>query len=229
SLPPDFAEILVELDGSLQVRRRITARGTDLAVTKSENGIETEVRSPQAWLDSIVGSYSLDPVGFYKASGAERRRLLLSVVPALLTREDVAGILEPYFQEAGIAAEALDATIEQHEKIGLEELRAIEDAAMARRQLAWSRKEHHEEAAKAEEAKVPHGVVVDPTVTNMQEIVTRLEAANQSQTAVTAARHSMNGILSERDRAKQDVGRVLDDGARSVQRVKDQVARYEAE
>jgi len=227
--PADAAEILVELDGSLQVRRRITARGTDLAITRNVNGIETELRSPQAWLDSIVGAYSLDPVGFYKASGAERRKLLLSVVPALLTREDVATILQAHLQEAGIPDEEIAAAVAPHQKIGLEELRSIEGAVMASRQGAWAKKEHHEEAEKAEAAKLPAGYDHQKLSPDFQEIMARLDVANATTANVTAARHSLAGIVSERDRASQDVGRVADDGARNVQRVKDEVSRLESQ
>lgn len=226
---PTVAEILVELDGAISINRRITAKGTDVKVTRREGALNVNVPAPQSFLDSIVSPNSLNPVEFFNAPAAERRKILLSLVPPLLTRNDVAGILQEHFEPNGISDAEIPLILAPFEKIGLEELRRLDDVIMLRRQAAWGVKEHHEEASKAEEAKIPAGVVIDPTKTDMSNLLAELEAANKTQSAVTAARHSLTGIVAERDRAGQDIARVVDDGAKSVQRIKNQVALYRAE
>jgi energy-coupling factor transporter ATP-binding protein EcfA2 len=203
------AQILVELDGSYKVRRRIREDGTDLQVTKKEGPIDVAITSAAAFLSSLTPGNALNPVEFFQAPAAERRRILLSVVPATLTVQDVGEILREIGVDDITSRSVLAPFVET--KIGLEELKAIDDALMDRRRAAWNQKEHHEEAAKAEAAKLPEGYAPE-AVPDISEAMKRLDQANatvreldRAKEMFLAAGRAVFAATDMEKRAKADV------------------------
>ena len=85
----DKAEIVVEADtltSALRIRRGITKSGTSLTVT---NGDGFKMDSPQTRLREMLGGGGFDPVDFFMAKPAERRRIILDATPVQVTSEDV--------------------------------------------------------------------------------------------------------------------------------------------
>lgn len=79
----DRAEILLDLD-AIRVRRAITAAGNTLTVTTAEGD---KWGKPQTRLNTLLGS-TLDPLAFYLATAAERRKQILAACPVEVTTED---------------------------------------------------------------------------------------------------------------------------------------------
>jgi hypothetical protein len=84
-LGEDKAEILVDLD-ALKVRRSITKKGSSLTVTNAEG---LKYPSPQTRLGELLGTCALDPLGFYLAKPAERRKMVLEAIPLRVTVEQL--------------------------------------------------------------------------------------------------------------------------------------------
>jgi len=76
----DKAQIFLRLDNGVEIEKTITPASNNVKVT--DNG--SPVSSPQRFLTSIIGKYSFNPVEFFLAKAAERRKLLLSVMPLQL-------------------------------------------------------------------------------------------------------------------------------------------------
>ena len=71
----DRAEIFIELDGKIEIERRITPTSNTVKVT--EDG--EDVKKPQAYLNAIAGPLAFKPVDFFKADIKAQRRMLLPV------------------------------------------------------------------------------------------------------------------------------------------------------
>jgi len=71
------AEIVAELNTGLTVKRRITAKGTRLEVTAKDGA---RYDSPQAMLDALLNSSSIDPVGFLLLPEKEQAEQLRQIV-----------------------------------------------------------------------------------------------------------------------------------------------------
>lgn len=80
------AEILVDLD-ALHVRRGITPNGSSLTVSTSDGA---KYSSPQTRLNEMLGTAALDPIDFFLADPAKRRKLVLQAVRVCLTEEQIA-------------------------------------------------------------------------------------------------------------------------------------------
>jgi hypothetical protein len=86
ALPPDpvrhgaaGALITIDLDGDrgrFLLRRSVTPDGKQKLEIRGPDGV---IKSPQTWLDKLVGDRFLDPLTFLSAPIAEQRRLLLGV------------------------------------------------------------------------------------------------------------------------------------------------------
>jgi predicted ATP-dependent endonuclease of OLD family len=77
ALPPDpvrhganAAEVVLELDDGMTIRRRIEVDGSSTLEVRDEMGA---VRSPQSMLDKLVGARFLDPLAFLQLPGKEQR------------------------------------------------------------------------------------------------------------------------------------------------------------
>lgn len=85
-LGEDSAEILVDID-ALRVRRAITKKGTTVTVSTAEGA---RFPKPQSYLNELLGTAAIDPLGFFLADAKERRRQVLEVLPCAVTAEDIA-------------------------------------------------------------------------------------------------------------------------------------------
>ncbi len=216
----DAAEILVELDGAMNVRRRIAPTGSDIQVTKKEGGVDVEIRSPQAFLNGIVGSMSLNPVEFFSASAADKRRILLAAVPAILKDTDLGIILTQYIDETSL--HAFDQILVKYDKkpIGLVELQEIEISLMERRHAAWNEKEHHEEAAITELMKLPPDY--KPTdFPDFKDIMARHDAAMTTVRSRDAKKNAVEMVLQSKRNASGLVA--------ELERRLEQARKHEAE
>lgn len=190
----DHAEIMVELDDAMRIRRRIDQDGTKLSVTETRGKLEVEVKQARKWLSEIVGAIGLDPTELYRANPAERRRILLSVVPPKLTVVDVAKAIQDElvfeFDDENVAratASELASSIGEA-MMGLDGLSRIESDIMSRRSAAWANKERWGKAADVATAGLPagyHPEDVPETATVMRE----LDEANRSAQKLIASRH----------------------------------------
>jgi len=85
----DKAEILVEVEtlrSALRIRRGITRNGHSLVVS-DEDGFKLD--SPQTRLREMLGGAGFDPIDFFLAKDAERRRIILDATPVRVTPEDL--------------------------------------------------------------------------------------------------------------------------------------------
>jgi hypothetical protein len=80
------AEILIETDALLKVRKAITAKGDSLTVTNAQGD---KWARPQSRLTEMLGT-TLDPLAFFLAKGPDRRKQILAAMPAQVTAEDMA-------------------------------------------------------------------------------------------------------------------------------------------
>lgn len=60
-----------------KVYRKFFGSSTSLVVEKIDGDVKSEVRSPQAFLDSVVGEISFDPLAFFTKTSVEQRTALM--------------------------------------------------------------------------------------------------------------------------------------------------------
>ncbi len=85
----DKAEIVVEVEtlrSALRIRRGITKNGNSLVVS-NEDGFKLD--APQTRLREMLGGGGFDPLDFFLAKEADRRRVILDATPVKVTEEDV--------------------------------------------------------------------------------------------------------------------------------------------
>ena len=79
------AEIIIETDDNLEIRRRITNKRNP--VTVKENGFQQN--APQSFLDDIAGKYSFNPVEFIAADSEEQTKMLLDSIDIKITQDQI--------------------------------------------------------------------------------------------------------------------------------------------
>lgn len=88
----DESEILIDLNDSVLVKRRIQREGgSSIAVTTRDGA---KYGKADAWLSKMVGSV-LDPLDFYLKKDRERLALVLDAMPAKLTRDEALARIDP--------------------------------------------------------------------------------------------------------------------------------------
>ncbi|HET6455535.1 MAG TPA: AAA family ATPase [Armatimonadota bacterium] len=95
------AEILLELDHRVMVRRTITQKDNTVKVV--DDG--TPVSAPTAYLKSLLGPYPFNPVDFYQGKAKERRKMLLSIIPLQVTCEQMTDLIRK--EETGASLKVL--------------------------------------------------------------------------------------------------------------------------
>lgn len=80
----DKAEILIDVD-DVTVRRAITAKGDTLTVTKG--GLKAT--SPVKFLADLLGDCAIDPLDLLLKKKEERKAVVLSALPVVVTREQL--------------------------------------------------------------------------------------------------------------------------------------------
>jgi len=163
-LGADKAEILVDTDDLLTIRRVITPRGGGTgSVTVTRDGIP--VPSPQTFLGGLVGPFNVDPTEFFLSEAADRKRMVLQamVVECGIDHLKQWGVDEATANEVlaggGHAIEIVDraykAMYARRRLANAEKKRAIKECEDARPQTAVSQ--------------------VPPTVQSVEERVVALE------------------------------------------------------
>ncbi len=85
----DSAEIYIELDNNMTVRRRITPTGNTVKVVVDGQPMS----KPQKFLNDLIGAMNFNPVDFFEANKKTRRTLLLSAIPFQMEAEGLSSIL----------------------------------------------------------------------------------------------------------------------------------------
>lgn len=88
----DRAEILVDMD-HFAVKRVITRDRSTVKITDEDGA---EVRSPQKWLNELVGD-GLDPITFFEAKPKDRKAILFQAFPLRIDADTLAKHLPPDF------------------------------------------------------------------------------------------------------------------------------------
>lgn len=139
-LGADRAEILLDMD-AVTVRRAISSNGNSLTVTTAEGD---RWAKPQTRLTNLLGA-TLDPLAFYLASPAERRKLILAAMPVEVTAEDLQRWTgEEWTPKAGMHGLEVVADVRKHyydmraeaNKVAKAAVQAAQDAAAKAAALA---------------------------------------------------------------------------------------------
>lgn len=191
------AEILVELDGNMKVKKTIGPEKSDVVVTERRGTLDVALRPAQKILDELVGARTVNPVDFYEAKPQEQRKILLSIIPDLLFGADVNTVLIQH---------GVPTTVRMQEaaKVGLEELRNLEDRLMELRREAWAQKEHHGEAAEAESNKLPNGYLVEE-VPEFGDLMRKYDQAHESEMNLGSAESRVMDAFEDMDHRKLQV------------------------
>lgn len=73
----ESAEIVVQLDDGYRVRQRHTPSGVTTTLTHvGDDGVRSEIKSPQAMLSAMAGTLALDPLAFIREAPAKQRATL---------------------------------------------------------------------------------------------------------------------------------------------------------
>lgn len=150
-------EVLLRLAGpqsAYTIKRRRTASGQKLEVL---DGDGQKVPRPSAWLNGILGDFSLDPGAFALADGQQQVRLFCEAFPVVLAGEGVIEMAEKHH----IVVEGRN---------GFLVLRELEEAMMEERQAIGRAKRDAE--AVADE--------VEPTNVALERRPNELQAAGQA-------------------------------------------------
>lgn len=87
----DKAEIIIELDNSILVHRKVTRDEDDVTDNKVKVVVDGQpLEKPQAFLNALLGPNQFNPVDFYQSAAKERRELLLKAIFFQLSREGLA-------------------------------------------------------------------------------------------------------------------------------------------
>lgn len=147
-LGEDKAEILLELDGDVLVRRTITeASGSTARVTKRvDEETEATISKPQAYLAALYGDrMRFEPLAFVDLPADKQRDLLMGLMPIEVTREQLA---------ADLGEEFLGVDFRQH---GLQVVADVEKLLYDRRKEANGVAKERADRAKALQGGVPEG------------------------------------------------------------------------
>lgn len=118
----DEAEILVEVDRDIVIRRRITPSSNTVRVVEDDK----QRTAPQGFLDQLIGPFNFNPSDFLLASAKERRRLLLASIQFEITE---AGLRETLGDLPG----PFDLSKVDYSKHGLEVLQDLQKDVYERR------------------------------------------------------------------------------------------------
>lgn len=147
-LGEDKAEILLELDGDVLVRRTITeASGSTARVTKRvDEETEATISRPQAYLAALYGDrMRFEPLAFVDLPADKQRDLLMGLMPIEVTREQLA---------ADLGEEFLGVDFRQH---GLQVVADVEKLLYDRRKEANGVAKERADRAKALQGGAPEG------------------------------------------------------------------------
>lgn len=173
------AEIIIQTDSGLVVRRIIRANGTiSLEVRQVDSeGMETKVVSPQGLLDKLIGEIAFDPLAFTRLRPAEQVAMLSEVVKLNLGPID-AEIQAAFDSRKEVARKVRDAegslrALPHHDDVGTEERSAAKLAAKVREiaEENASRQKVAEEVQRAKSSAAEAEAKAKEAVATFQSIV----------------------------------------------------------
>lgn len=158
------AEITIQLDDLMQIRRTITEKGTYLDVS-NEQGFK--VPSPQKFLDGMIGTFSFNPVQFFELKPADRKKYLLNAIKLTITKDELAGYIGTDVSlVAGFNYDAHALEVVEAVRKGFYDQRTVANAEVTKKRKALDEMS----------AKIPEGF--DPSTVS-EEKITQLRNAIQ--------------------------------------------------
>ncbi len=88
----DKAEILINLDDNLEIRRRITDKGNYIDIKRDGEKIDDEFGEgigPQTFLNSLYGKYSFNPIDFLSEDEKTQKKLLLKCIEVNVGKDEI--------------------------------------------------------------------------------------------------------------------------------------------
>lgn len=205
-LGADSAEVALDLGDNMRVSRRLTTSGNYVDV------IENGVKKPQAqtFLKALIGDgLAFNPLEFFAAKPAERRRLLLSAIPMSVTPEQ----LEEWFGAelaAGTSCDAHALEVIAGIERKLYDTRAEANAAA---KAAAARVSTHEQEVPANFTSERAEAIRSASVSELHSAIAagqkQRDAVEQISRDMAAQRHEMEKITIKRNSLLEQIG-VLD-------------------
>lgn len=151
----DRAEIQVDIDALLKVRRTITANSSQVTVTTKEGDRWTK---PQGRLHELLGTAGIDPLAFFLADQKDRRRQVIEAMPLTVDVDRMLDWIGPEYstlvENMGVEGHALD-VVERYRKL-------FYDRRTEANQLAKSKRAAVDAAADAAAAAPRHENALAP-------------------------------------------------------------------
>jgi hypothetical protein len=85
-------EIIIELDNGMEIIRKVDFRNSKSKSLEVKDGRKT-VRSPQSFLNNLLGKNNFNPVEFFNKSEKEKTKELLGLIPIKITEEEIEKML----------------------------------------------------------------------------------------------------------------------------------------
>ncbi|HKZ60532.1 MAG TPA: AAA family ATPase [Candidatus Thermoplasmatota archaeon] len=196
----ETAEVFVQLDNGMSIRRVIGAGGATLDVRDAD---DEKVAKPQTVIKALLGALAFNPVEFYALSARERKQYLLRALEVKIKRQTV----EKWCGEVPAGVD-----LDRH---GLEVLKSLEEHYFALRHEIHAKALDREGGAKEIAAELPEGFAPDVArslnVHDLMEVVNRHEAAEAARAerteAVAAAREALAAREAEVEQLAMRVAR----------------------
>lgn len=193
----DKAEIIIEIDDSIVVSRTLTPTANTVHVTVNDQ----PVSAPQAFLNKLFGPFNFNPVDFFRAKGPERRELILQATPFRLTRDQIAGMLGPEFDEIDDSIPALDES-----KHGLEVLEQFHKLVYDRRTEQGRDVTRLKKALEQDKLDIPAHLNAEKfTAFNLTDATQKLTEAKAHNRSLDEKNVRLNSLRSEAARLGDEI------------------------
>jgi len=190
----DEARVIIEIDNSLLVDRRISKTAQGLRVVDSDG---TSISKPQTVLNDLIGPLNFDPIAFMDEKKPERRKMLLQAMPVTLTPEMVAEILGEDINKD------IDYSHIVFDRHGLDVLDDVRQVVYDTRSQINAQVKQIEGSIRADEERIP--VDFDPKVWDGFDHVEALDKTREMQDAIGAHKQKQVEIESIERRIQQSV------------------------
>lgn len=196
-LGADKAEILVDLD-SVSVRRAITKKGSQLAVTNADG---FKASAPQTFLRDMLGASSLDPIALFTLKPKERRVRILEAMPIKVTIEQVRRWVPKVPDNYDVSGHGLEVIDRIHKKAYEQRTAANAAAKAAKAEAEAAHKTWHDAASNAP-SEAPDVAKVEKAFAESNALYAALEArAQEHKRATERSAATMAKIAELRDKA----------------------------
>jgi len=190
-------EIFLEIDGRVQVERKITGRSGGLKVT-----VDGEpANKPQAFIDGLLGRHMFNPVGFFAAKKRDRVNQLLEALPVTLDQ----GWLQEQVDNIG---DLIDLDNFRYSDHGLTVLATIRQSVYDKRAEINRDRTRIEKSIEQDRRDMPEAINADEfDGFDLSAEMTRLQEA---QSAVTAHDARQKELADLRSQAKAKLQEIAD-------------------